>query len=84
MPVSDPRLSVVLVMFCPFLSLFTMRIRLIARGAVHARCAYFPIIGEGLTSRKQAHLAPVCRVDHGLVNACPMASLSLSVTVKIT
>ena len=79
MLVSDPRLSAVLVMFCPFLSLFTMRIRLIARGAVHARRAYFPIIGAGLTSGKRPHLAPVCRVDHGQVNAFEEVLSSLSV-----
>jgi hypothetical protein len=69
--------------FLSFPSLFTMRIRLIARGAVHARRAYFPIIGARLASRKQTYLVPVCRVDHGLVNARSMASLSLSVMVKI-
>ena len=44
-----------------------MRIRLFAGGSVSARCAYFPIIGKGGTSRKRPYLGPLCRTDHSQV-----------------
>ena len=47
-----------------------MRIRLFASGSLGARCAYFPIIGTGVMSRKPRCLGPECQADHGRVKVC--------------